>query len=235
MPSPFPQPPENLSAAPLVQWAAETFGDGLALACSTGVEDCVLTHLASLTGHPVRVFLLDTGRLHPETYETYERLRWRYPGLRFQVFAPEAAEVEALVAGQGLLGFRESLEARHACCEVRKVRPLQRALAGSTAWLTGLRRDQSPTRRDFQAVEPDGTRLKIAPLLAWSEEETWAYARDHAIPTHPLHGQGFPSIGCAPCTRAIQPGEDLRAGRWWWERPEHKECGLHQRPTAGRS
>ena len=224
-------PPSDLDAPALVAWAAGTFGETLALACSTGVEDCVLIHLASLTGCPVRVFMLDTGRLHPETYETYERLRLRYPGLHFQVFAPDAAEVEALVAKQGLMGFRESLEARHACCDVRKVHPLQRALAGSHAWLTGLRREQSPTRRDLAPVEPDGERLKIAPLLDWSEAQTWDYAKAHHIPTHPLHQQGFPSIGCAPCTRAIQPGEDIRAGRWWWEHPEHKECGLHQRPS----
>ena len=228
----FPQPPADLDAQALAQWAADTFQEELALACSTGVEDCVLVHLAAQTGHPVRVFLLDTGRLHPETYETYERLRLRYRGLRFQVFAPEAAEVEALVAGQGLLGFRESLEARHACCDVRKVRPLQRALVGACAWLTGLRREQSPTRRDFAPVAPDGERLKIAPLLDWSEAQTWNYTKEHHIPTHPLHPQGFPSIGCAPCTRAIQPGEDLRAGRWWWENPEHKECGLHNRPKV---
>lgn len=223
-----PIPPPNLHAQALVAWAANTYGKTLALACSTSVEDAVLVHLASLTNQPVRVFLLDTGRLHPETYETYEHLRLRYPSLRFQVFAPEAADVEALVQTQGLLGFRDSLEARHACCEARKLRPLKRALAGARAWLTGLRREQSPTRHNLATVEPDGERLKIAPLLDWSEAETWAYAQAHDIPTHPLHPQGFPSIGCAPCTRAIAPGEDIRAGRWWWEHPEHKECGLHQ-------
>ena len=223
-----PTPPSHLDAQGLVAWAANTFGEALALACSTSVEDSVLVHLASLTGHPMRVFLLDTGRLHPETYETFERLRHRYPSLRFQVFAPEAADLEALVQAQGLLGFRDSLEARHACCEVRKLRPLKRALMGASAWLTGLRRAQSPTRQDLSAVEPEGERLKLSPLLDWSVAETWAYAQAHDIPTHPLHSQGFPSIGCAPCTRAIAPGEDLRAGRWWWEHPEHKECGLHQ-------
>lgn len=232
MSTPFPQPPPGLDAQALVQWAADTFGDELALACSAAVEDSVLVHLAAQTGHPVRVFMLDTGRLHPETHETFERLRTRYPGLRFEAYAPEAAEVEALVRDQGLFGFREGLDQRHACCEIRKVRPLKRALAGSRAWLTGLRREQSPTRTDLQATEADGgtpERLKVAPLLDWGTARVWAFAKEHRIPTHPLHAAGYPSIGCAPCTRAIQPGEDLRAGRWWWERPEHKECGLHNR------
>ena len=224
-------PPTNTSAEALVVWAAASFGADLALGCSTGIEDCVLTHLLAATGVPARVFLLDTGRLHPETYETFERLRRRYPSLRFQVFTPEAAAVEALVAEQGLLGFRESLEARHACCEVRKLQPLRRALVGCPAWLAGLRRAQSPTRLDLQPIERDGTRIKVSPLLNWTEAQTWDYAKAYHIPTHPLHAQGFPSIGCAPCTRATQPGEDLRAGRWWWEQPEHKECGLHRRPT----
>jgi len=229
-----PHPPPGLDAQGLVAWAAEAFPGTLALACSTSVEDSVLVHLAGLTGRPLRVFLLDTGRLHPETHETFERLRRRHPQLRFQVFAPEAGEVEALVATQGLLGFRESLEARHACCAVRKLGPLRRALEGAGAWLTGLRREQSPTRKDIPAVAWDGQRLKIAPLLDWTEAQTFAFARAQDLPIHPLHAMGFPSIGCAPCTRAIAPGEDLRAGRWWWEAPEHKECGLHprRRPTA---
>lgn len=233
----FPLPPEGLDAQALVQWAADTFGDALTLACSAGVEDCVLVHLAAQTGHAVRVFMLDTGRLHPETHDTFERLRRRYPQLRFEVYSPEGAEVEALVNEQGLFGFRDSLAQRHACCEVRKLRPLKRALAGSRAWLTGLRREQSPTRADLAPVEGDGgapERLKVAPLLDWDQARLWAFVAEHRIPTHPLHDQGYPSVGCAPCTRAIQPGEDVRAGRWWWERPEHKECGLHNRPSQGR-
>jgi len=228
----FPQPPASLDAQALVQWAVVAFGDELALACSAGVEDSVLVHLAAQTGHAVRVFMLDTGRLHPETHETFERLRLRYPKLRFEVFSPDGLEVEALVNEQGLFGFREGLNQRHACCEVRKLRPLKRALAGSRAWLTGLRREQSPTRADLVPTDVDGgspVRLKIAPLLDWDAEQLWAFAKAHQIPTHPLHEAGFPSIGCAPCTRAIAPGEDLRAGRWWWELPEHKECGLHNR------
>jgi phosphoadenosine phosphosulfate reductase len=230
----LPTPPAGLEAQTLVQWAADTFRDELALACSAGVEDSVLVHLSAQTGRAIRVFLLDTGRLHPETHETFARLSIRYPSLRFEVYAPEAPEVEALVKTQGLFGFREGLDQRHACCEVRKVKPLQRALACSRAWLTGLRREQSPTRTDLRPAEGDGgspERLKIAPLLEWDLDRTWAFAEEHRIPTHPLHGAGFPSIGCAPCTRAIQPGEDLRAGRWWWERAEHKECGLHNRPS----
>lgn len=234
--STFPQPPAGLAAQTLVQWAADTFGDDLALACSAGVEDSVLVHLADQTGHEVRVFMLDTGRLHPETHETFEALRRRYPKLRFEVFSPDGLEVEALVKEQGLFGFRDGLDQRHTCCEIRKLRPLKRALAGSRAWLTGLRREQSPTRADLQPTESDGgkpARLKIAPLLDWDLERIWAFAKEHHLPTHPLHEAGFPSIGCAPCTRAIAPGEDLRAGRWWWELAEHKECGLHNRPSQG--
>jgi phosphoadenosine phosphosulfate reductase len=201
------------------------------------VEDSVLVHLAAQTGHSVRVFMLDTGRLHPETHETFEALRRRYSQLRFEVYSPGGAEVEALVQAQGgLFGFREGLDQRHACCDVRKLRPLRRALAGARAWLTGLRREQSPTRLDLLPTEPDGgspERLKIAPLLDWDHTLLWAFAKQHFIPTHPLHDAGFPSIGCAPCTRAIAPGEELRAGRWWWELPEHKECGLHHRPSKG--
>jgi phosphoadenosine phosphosulfate reductase len=217
-----------------VQWSVATFGEALALACSAGVEDSVLVHLAAQTGCPVRVFLLDTGRLHPETHETFELLRWRYPTLRFQVFSPEGAEVEDLVREQGLFGFQEGLDQRQTCCEVRKLRPFRRALIGSRAWLTGLRREQSPGRADLQPAAGDGDtpeRLKISPLLEWDLPSLWAFVQEHGIPTHPLHGAGFPSIGCAPCTRAILPGEDLRAGRWWWEQPEHKECGLHNRPV----
>ena len=236
MPAEFPHPSEGLDAQALVQWAADTFGDELALACSAGVEDSVLVHLAAQTGRSVRVFMLDTGRLHPETQETFERLRVRYSGLRFEVYSPDGTEVEALVKTQGLFGFREGLDQRHECCEIRKVKPLRRALEGSRAWLTGLRREQSPTRTNLQPTETDGgspERLKIAPMLDWDLNRIWAFVKDQRIPTHPLHASGFPSIGCAPCTRAIQPGENLRAGRWWWEQPEHKECGLHNRSTKG--
>jgi phosphoadenosine phosphosulfate reductase len=236
VPTTFPQPPADLDALALVQWSVATFGEDLALACSAGVEDSVLVHLAAQTACPVRVFLLDTGRLHPETHETFEALRRRYRPLRFEVISPDGAEVEKLVEAQGLFGFREGLEQRHACCEVRKLRPMRRALVGSRAWLTGLRREQSPGRADLRAAEGDGgtpERLKIAPLLDWDLPSLWAFVKEHEIPTHPLHEVGFPSIGCAPCTRAILPGEDLRAGRWWWEQPEHKECGLHNRPGQG--
>lgn len=229
----FVLPPDNRTAAERVQWAADTFGDQLAVACSTAIEDGVLVHLAAATGRPLRVFLLDTGRLHPETYDTFHRLALAYPGLRYEVFLPRAEDVEALVAVQGLFGFRDSLDQRHACCQVRKLEPLRRALQGCRAWLTGLRREQSPTRAGLASVQSDGgdpERLKIAPLLDWSQEQVLAFAAEHGIPTHPLHARGYPSIGCAPCTRPVEPGADLRSGRWWWEPPEHKECGLHRPP-----
>ena len=204
----FPQPPLDLDAQALVQWAADTFGGDLALACSAGVEDSVLVHLAAQTGRAVRVFLLDTGRLHPETHETYERLRQAYPGLRFQVFAPDGLEIEALVDEQGLFGFRDGLDQRHACCEIRKLRPLERALAGSRAWLTGLRREQSPTRKELHPTESDGghsERLKIAPLLEWDSPRVWAFVKEHRIPFHPLHDAGYPPSAARPARGPSSP------------------------------
>jgi phosphoadenosine phosphosulfate reductase len=177
----------------------------------------------------LRVFTLDTGRLHPETYELMEAVRARY-GLALETFAPERASVEALESKQGYFSFRESVEKRKECCGLRKVEPLGRALAGRAAWVTGLRREQSVTRAEVEPIELDGAHggiAKVNPLAAWTLGEVWAYVREHHVPYNVLHDRGFPSIGCAPCTRAIKPYEDLRAGRWWWESLEHKECGLH--------
>jgi phosphoadenosine phosphosulfate reductase len=184
----------------------------------------------------MRVFALDTGRLHPETYEVMEEVRRRY-GVRIESYFPERESVEALVREKGLFSFRLSVAERKECCAIRKVEPLRRALQGRAAWVTGLRREQSVTRADVEVLEMDeahGGIAKLNPLAAWSEAQVWEYARAHRVPTNVLHARGFPSIGCAPCTRAIAPGEDPRAGRWWWEAPEHKECGLHLRAAGGR-
>ena len=200
------------------------------LACSFSVEDVVVIDLIHRLQLPIGLFALDTGRLNEETYQTAESVRERY-GVTIDWYFPERAAVEALEREQGLYSFRESLEKRHACCQIRKVEPLGRALAGLAGWVTGLRREQSVTRTELAALEIDtahGHILKINPLVAWSEAEVWAYAEKHRIPVNPLHQRGYPSIGCAPCTRAIEPGEHPRAGRWWWEDPEHKECGLHR-------
>ncbi len=213
----------------VVAWAVDRYGDGLVLACSFSVEDAVVVHLlAQCTARP-QVFALDTGRLPEETYQAAEALRVRY-GLAIDWYSPDTAAVEALMRAKGAHSFRCSLQDRHECCRVRKVEPLQRALAGRAAWLTGLRRTQSVTRAGLSLVEVDelhGGIAKISPLRDWSAEQVWAFARAYEVPVHPLHQKGYPSIGCAPCTRAVRAGEPERAGRWWWELPEHKECGLH--------
>ena len=207
---------------------------GAVMACSLGLEDVALVHMASLLPAPPRIFVLDTGRLHPETYGVLDALRRRY-GLPIEIHFPEAPAVEGYVNLHGPDAFRESLELRRECCRIRKVEPLARALRGAPAWITGLRRGQGPTRADLAVFEPDpdhGGIVKVSPLLDWSLEDVKAYVEAHGIPHSPLHAKGYPSIGCAPCTRAVEEGEDERAGRWWWERAEHKECGLHRRPAG---
>ncbi len=222
----------RLAGAPpelILQEALRLQPEGLRLACSLGLEDMALLHLIRSADLPIDAFVLDTGRLHPETCELLALAQTRFAPLT--VYFPEAAAVEAYVNAEGLDAFRRSLELRKACCAIRKVEPLQRALRGAKGWITGQRRDQSPTRTALGAFELDwanGGILKVNPLLHWSLEDTWDYVRAHDVPVNPLHHAGFPSIGCAPCTRAIAPGEDPRAGRWWWEAPEHKECGLHR-------
>ncbi|HVZ74195.1 MAG TPA: phosphoadenylyl-sulfate reductase [Polyangia bacterium] len=236
---PFASPSEIATAAAqlrgadpatVVNWAVERFGSNVAVSSSFSVEDCVLIDLLhkATKGH-ARVFALDTGRLHDETYLTAERVRMKY-GVEIAWTFPQRDAVEALLRTKGLYSFRDSLDERHECCGIRKVEPLGRALAGLDAWITGLRREQSVTRTDGAEVEVDaahGGMTKVNPLIGWTMEQVRAYAKANAVPVHPLHDKGFPSIGCAPCTRAIQPGEHPRAGRWWWEDPENKECGLH--------
>ena len=213
----------------IVRWAGETFGPRVKLASSFGAEDVVLIDIVARAAPAIKVFTLDTGRLNDETYEAMERVRERY-GMEIETVFPERIAVEQLVREKGFYSFRESIENRRECCHIRKVEPLRRALAGATAWMTGLRRDQTATRTETGAIEWDegNALLKINPLVDWTHEQVWEYVRANDVPYNRLHDQGFPSIGCAPCTRAIQPGEDIRAGRWWWELPENKECGLHQ-------
>lgn len=197
-------------------------------ASSLGAEDMVLTDLIVKSGLPIGIFTLDTGRLHAETLAMIERIRQAY-GYQITVFRPDPAAVEAYVSRHGLNAFYDSVELRKACCRIRKVEPLNRALAGNRAWITGQRRAQSGTRAELAVEENDeahGMR-KFNPLADWSEQDVWHYLRANDVPYNPLHDKGYPSIGCEPCTRAVQPGEDIRAGRWWWEAPESKECGLH--------
>jgi phosphoadenosine phosphosulfate reductase len=207
----------------------------IAFSTSLGLEDQAILHAIAQASPGIDVFTLDTGRHFPETLETLDRSEQRY-GLRIRVVAPDAGELEGLVARDGLFGFRLSTEGRKACCDVRKVRPLRRALAGAAAWITGLRRDQSAGRGGvpFASWDAEHALVKINPLADWSLERLDAYIAANAVPVNPLHAAGFPSIGCQPCTRAIKPGEDVRAGRWWWELEDGKECGLHspRRPRA---
>ncbi len=195
---------------------------------SLGAEDMVLTDLVARHARGIEVFILDTGRLHQETYALLQRVADHYE-LRVRVIYPRAAAVERYASESGINAFYRSVELRKACCQVRKVEPLSRALSGKRAWITGLRRAQAVTRRDLPVRELDGAHgiEKFNPLADWSEAEVWAYLHQFQVPYNELHDKGFPSIGCAPCTRALSPGEDIRAGRWWWEAPEHKECGLH--------
>jgi phosphoadenosine phosphosulfate reductase len=203
----------------------------IAFSTSLGMEDQAVLHAIAETGADIDVFTLDTGRHFPETLETIALSEQRY-GLSIRLVVPEARELEALVSRDGVLGFRSSIEARKACCDVRKVRPLERALAGASGWITGLRREQSPGRAavPFAELDPKRDLIKLNPLADWSLARLEAYVEANDIPINPLHKRGFPSIGCQPCTRAIRPGEDVRAGRWWWEQADGKECGLHANP-----
>ncbi len=224
---------EPASAEEILAWAAAAFAPAIVLASSFGAEDVVLVDMIHRLDLPIGVITLDTGRLPEETYDVMERVRRRY-GVSVQSYFPDRAAVERLEREAGFYSFRASLEARKACCGIRKVEPLRRGLAGRAAWVTGLRREQAVTRSDTPVVEWDAGNglVKVSPLARWTESDVWAYVKAHDVPYNALHDRGFPSIGCAPCTRAIEPGEDVRAGRWWWERPEHKECGLHPAPAA---
>ena len=216
-------------AAGIVAEAVRRFHPRLALASSFSKEDGILMHLLAAAAPGARVFALDTGRLPEETHACAAALEARY-GLKVEWHFPRHEAVEGLLRAQGPLGFRASVENRRACCGIRKVEPLGRALAGLDAWITGLRRAHGVTRSGVEAVARDdahGGIWKISPLAAWTDGEVDTFVREHGIPYNRLYDAGYTSIGCAPCTRAVQPGEDPRAGRWWWERPEHKECGLH--------
>jgi phosphoadenosine phosphosulfate reductase len=219
----------SLDAGALLAWALKTFGEQAAFATSLGLEDQVLAHLIHQHAPGLPCFMLDTGRLFPETYTLLERTEQRY-GLGIQVYFPASGQVEGYVREHGINGFRNSVELRKECCRVRKTEPLKRALAGKRAWVCGLRQGQSQDRAQVAPVAWDASQglIKICPLASWSESQLWELVKAEKVPYNPLHDQGFPSIGCAPCTRAIKPGEDIRAGRWWWESSEHKECGLHQ-------
>lgn len=220
-------------AEELLAWVLDAYHPGVALASSFSREDIVILAMIVRIRPDARVFALDTGRLNEETYEAAEAVRTAL-GIRIEWHFPDRAAVEEMERSKGLYSFRESLENRHECCRIRKVEPLGRALAGLGAWITGQRRGHGVTRAELPAIERDeahGGILKINPLTRWTDGHVEAFLRERNLPYNRLHDAGYPSIGCAPCTRAVLPGEDLRAGRWWWERPELKECGLHERPS----
>jgi len=218
----------KLSAKEIIEKALSLFGDKITFATSLGAEDQVITYMISKIDKSAKIITLDTGRVFPETYDLLHRTVNRY-GLAIKSYYPDTTQVEEMVNTKGINLFYESIENRKLCCHVRKIVPLRRALHGMDAWITGLRREQSVTRTDLKIVEWDGANglIKINPLLEWTEVQLWDFIKSNDIPYNKLHDQGFPSIGCQPCTRAIGKDEDLRAGRWWWEMPDSKECGLH--------
>ena len=219
---------ENFTPQEILEYFLNIYGNGLALSSSFGVEDQVLTHMLLSIDKSAPIFTLDTGRLHPQTYSVMDATNLKY-NTKVNVFFPDTSRVQELYADQGINGFYESIENRKSCCYVRKIEPLQRALSGVDVWITGLRASQSVTREKINMVEFDDTNkvIKVNPLLNWSEDDVWKFIKENKIPYNKLHDEGFPSIGCAPCTRAVAEGDDVRSGRWWWENPEHKECGLH--------
>ncbi|MFQ5881573.1 MAG: phosphoadenylyl-sulfate reductase [Candidatus Methylomirabilales bacterium] len=226
---------EGEDAEAVIRWSLERFHPRIALASSLQAEEMVMLDIAWKINSAARVFTLDTGRLHEETYTVMERIRKRY-GITVESYFPNREAVEALEREKGFYSFRRSVEERKFCCHIRKVEPLGRALNGLDAWITGLRREQAVTRTTIRKVERDeahGGIIKVNPLADWSQKQVWDYICAHDVPYNALHDLGYPSIGCAPCTRAIKPGEDIRAGRWWWETPEGKECGLHIAPHQG--
>jgi phosphoadenosine phosphosulfate reductase len=219
---------KGLEPNDIILWAWRVFGKRVAFASSLGLEDQVLTDMIAKSVPELTIFTLDTGRLFPETYELIQTTTERY-GLQIWTLFPDTAAVEEMVNAHGIGLFRKSVEFRKRCCRIRKIEPLRRVLSSLDAWICGLRREQSPDRTDVEIVEWDEVNglIKINPLAGWLDADVREYIRKHNVPHNPLHDKGFPSIGCACCTRAVNPGEDPRAGRWWWETEIKKECGLH--------
>jgi len=214
----------------VIAYFLEYFGDRIVLSTSLGLEDQVITEMVLRQKRDTEVFTLDTGRLFPETYDLIARTN-KFFGIRMKIYFPDPEKVEEMVAGHGINLFYDSVENRKMCCGIRKVAQLPRAFQGKEAWICGLRKDQSVSRFFSKLVEWDANNglIKINPLIKWTIKDVWDYIKSHNIPYNLLHDRGFPSIGCEPCTRAIEPGEDVRAGRWWWESDLGKECGLHKR------
>jgi phosphoadenosine phosphosulfate reductase len=221
----------GMEPSEIVRETASAFGAGnVGLASSLGAEDQVLTHLIRTHAPDIGIFTIDTGRLPQETYDAMQATMEKY-GFRYDLLFPDAEQVVKLVGEHGPNLFYVSVDMRKKCCGTRKVVPLQKKLKTLEAWICGLRREQSVTRNDAAVAEWDEANglVKISPIIDWTHDQVWEYIRKNKVPYNKLHDKGYASIGCAPCTRAIAPGEDIRAGRWWWEDSQHKECGLHRR------
>lgn len=220
----------NQEPQKVLEYFLNEFPETSALSSSLSYEDQTITDMMVGIRKDARIFTLDTGRQFPETYDLIDRTNMQY-GIRIEVFFPDWHNVQKMVKEHGINLFYDNVEFRHLCCNVRKVEPLKRALQGVEVWISGLRREQSVTRANMQMVEYDTADnvIKLNPLILWTEEQVKEYVRKNGVPFNKLHNEGFPSIGCQPCTRAVKPGEDIRAGRWWWEDPDHRECGLHSR------
>ena len=218
----------NFSPEDILAWAVQKLGPRIALASSFGAEDQVLLDMIARNNLPITVFSIDTGRLPQETYDLIDMSREKY-NLDIEVLFPDPADIEPILATHGANSFKKSIDLRKSCCRARKVKPLKRKLKNLSAWITGLRRSQTSIRADITPLQWDSANklIKINPLVEWSEKQLWDYIHQNKIPYNALHDRGYPSIGCLPCTRAIKEGEDIRAGRWWWESPDQKECGLH--------
>lgn len=218
----------NADAKQILEYFIKEYGRDAALSSSLGAEDQVLTDMILKVKEDANIFTLDTGRLHPETYDLMDATNLKY-GIKLEIFFPLNEKVQELYKTQGVNGHYESIENRKNCCGIRKIEPLKRALKPLKVWITGLRATQSVTRNDMPVIEYDENFevIKVNPLINWSEDDVWNYIKQNNVPYNKLHDQGYPSIGCAPCTRPVEKGQDIRSGRWWWENPEHKECGLH--------
>jgi phosphoadenosine phosphosulfate reductase len=229
---------EKLSATDILKWSIEKFGTKIALASSFGAEDVVIIDMmVKIDKSKTKILTLDTGRLNQETYDVMDEIRKKY-GISIESYFPNSQQVEEMVLKKGFNLMYESIENRKLCCEIRKVNPLNRALASLDGWITGLRREQAATRLNIKKIEIDPTHnniLKINPIADWNENMVWEYIKENQVPYNKLHDMGFPSIGCEPCTRAISKGENRRSGRWWWEESSQKECGLHIDPSTKKS
>ncbi len=221
---------EKSSPHDVISFFYKKFPRKIALSTSLGIEDQVLTEIVASVDKNAKVFTLDTGRLFPETYDLIDRTSKKY-GITIDVYFPKSDKVEEIVKNYGINLFYDSIGNRKLCCRIRKTEPLSRAMKGLNGWITGLRKDQSVTRTDMKIIEwdEDHKMIKINPLINWTEQDVKDYIEVKNIPVNPLHNKGFASIGCQPCTRAIESNEDVRAGRWWWEDPDTKECGLHKK------